>query len=310
MTGAGHRLGIDLGGSKIEGLMIDGGGRELARLRVPSPRGAYHATLEALTHVVRQLEAETGVTGAPLGLGIPGSLSPQTGRVRNANSTWLNGQRLGEDLARYLADAGMGRRLRIANDANCFALSEASDGAGRDARSVFGVIIGTGVGGGIVIDGRLVDGPLGIGGEWGHNPLPWMTVHEVETAPACWCGRRGCMETWVSGPGLAQDHARVAGPDIAADAIADRAGQGDAAAVATLSRHSDRLARGLAHIINVLDPEVIVLGGGLSKMKHLYAELPELIAPHIFADVAEVKILPPKWGDASGVRGAAWLAGT
>lgn len=310
MTGAGHKLGIDLGGSKIEGLMIDGDGRELARLRIPSPRGDYQATLEAITHVVRQLDAEAGVTGAPLGLGIPGSLSPKTGRVRNANSTWLNGARLGEDLAKHLAGAGMARRLRIANDANCFALSEASDGAAEGARSVFGVIIGTGVGGGIVIDGRLIDGPLGIGGEWGHNPLPWMTAHEVETAALCWCGRRGCMETWVSGPGLAQDHARVTGTAITADAIADRAGQGDAAAIATLSRHSDRLGRGLAHIINVLDPEVIVLGGGLSKMAHLYAELPGLIAPHIFADVADVKILPPKWGDASGVRGAAWLAGT
>jgi fructokinase len=232
---------------------------------------------------------------------MPGSLSPTTGLARNANSTWLNGRPLGRDVAEAL-----GRPVRFANDANCFALSEAVDGAGRDARSVFGIILGTGCGGGIVIERRLVEGARGIGGEWGHNPLPWQT-REENPGPQCWCGRHGCLEVWISGPGLSADHERTYGARLSAEQIAERAGAGDAAAQATLARHADRVARGLAHVINIVDPEVVVIGGGLSKLTHLYAELPGLMAPHVFSDAATVEVLPPKWGDAGGVRGAAWL---
>lgn len=232
---------------------------------------------------------------------MPGSLSPVTGRVQNANSTWLNGRPLDRDLA-----AALGRPVRLANDANCFALSEATDGAAAGAASVFGVILGTGCGGGIVVDGRLVDGPLGVGGEWGHNPLPRPSADEVP-GPPCWCGRHGCMETWVSGPGLAADHARATGERQSAETIAARAETGDEVALATMARHADRLARGLAHVVNILDPAVIVLGGGLSKLGHLYRNLPGLMAPHIFADAPHVDVRPPRWGDASGVRGAARL---
>ena len=234
---------------------------------------------------------------------MPGSLSPRTGLVQNANSTWLNGRPFQRDLEAHLA-----RPLRLANDANCFALSEAVDGAGAGARSVFGVILGTGCGGGLVFEGRLIDGPRGIGGEWGHNPLPRPQDGE-HPGPACWCGRTGCMETWVSGPGLEADHARVTAERLAADAIEARAKSGDAAARATLDRHAHRLARGLASVVNVFDPEVIVLGGGLSKLAHLYEVLPALVAPHVFADTPDVVIKPPRWGDAGGVRGAAWLWG-
>jgi fructokinase len=234
---------------------------------------------------------------------MPGSLSPASGLVQNANSTWLNGRPFGRDLEAHLS-----RPVRLANDANCFALSEAVDGAGAGARSVLGVILGTGCGGGLVYDGALIDGPRGIGGEWGHNPLPWPRGDE-HPGPACWCGRTGCMETWVSGPGLEADHARATGECLAADAIAARATAGDAKARATLDRHASRLARGLATVVNVFDPEVIVLGGGLSKLAHLYEVLPALVAPHVFADTPQVAIKPPRWGDAGGVRGAAWLWG-
>jgi fructokinase len=232
---------------------------------------------------------------------MPGSISPATGLVQNANSTWLNGRRFGEDLA-----AAIGADVRMANDANCFALSEARDGAAAGAGSVFGVIIGTGCGGGIVIDGRLVDGPRGIAGEWGHTPLPWPRPDEFP-GPVCWCGRNGCLETWVSGPAVAADHARIAGARLTAEAVAAAAAGGDATASATLARHADRLARGLGVVCNMLDPEVIVLGGGLSQLAHLYEALPRLVAPHLFADHVRIDIRPPRWGDASGVRGAAWL---
>lgn len=300
ISGTARRLGIDLGGTKIEGLVLDASGRELARRRLPSPRGDYAATLAALTGLIDWLEAEAGGR-ASVGIGIPGSISPATGLVQNANSIWLNGRPLKADL-----EARLGRPVRLANDANCFAVSEASDGAGEDAHVVFGVILGTGCGGGIVVDRRLVDGPRGIGGEWGHNPLPWMTAEEYP-GPLCWCGRPGCMETWVSGPALATDHIRRTGEPLDGSEIARRAIAGNADAQATLDRHAGRLARGLAHVVNLIDPDVIVLGGGLSKLDHLYAVLPGLMSPWIFSEHTKVDIRPPRWGDASGVRGAAWL---
>ncbi len=296
------RLGIDLGGTKIEGVVLDAAGMALAGLRIPSPRGDYAATLDAIAHVVERLEADCGARmPMPAGIGIPGSISPRSGRVQNANSTWLNGQPLSLDLERRLD-----RPVRIANDANCFALSEFTDGAAAGANSVFGIILGTGCGGGLVIGGRLIDGPLGIAGEWGHTPLPWATPEE-QPGPLCWCGRRSCMETWVSGPAVARDHERATGATLDAETIAARALSGDADARATFDRHASRLARGIANIVNLVDPEIIVLGGGLSRLAHLYAELPRLIEPHIFSDTPQVTISPPKWGDASGVRGAARL---
>lgn len=309
MTAQHYRIGIDLGGSKIEGLLIDDHGNEFLRLRIDSPKGHYPSTIDAIGEMVARLEQSIGIEGAPLGLGIPGSISERSELVRNANSTWLNGQNLRADLDAYFTAKGTPRPLRIANDANCFVLSEARDGAGQWAQSVFGVIIGTGVGGGILRDGKIVDGPLGIGGEWGHNALPWPNEDEFHTAPSCWCGRKGCMEAWISGPGLAGDHLRTTGVAATAEEIFERSQVGDTAAQTTLARHADRFARGLAAVINIIDPEVVVLGGGLSKMPHLYDALPSLMLPHIFADAPDVAVLPPRWGDASGVRGAAWLAG-
>jgi fructokinase len=297
---AGLRIGLDLGGTKIEGIFLGPDGRERARERIPTPRGDYAGTIGAIATLVARLEAEGGGTGT-IGIGIPGSLSPITGLVQNANSTWLNGRPFDRDLA-----AALGRPVRLANDANCFALSEAIDGAGADARSVFGVILGTGCGGGIVIGGRLIDGPRGIGGEWGHNPLPWAAASE-HPGPECWCGRRGCMEVWVSGPAIKADHQHVAGEELSTEEIFRRAAVGESAAAATARRHVSRLARGLAHVVNIIDPDVIVIGGGLSRLQHLYEMLPGLMAPLIFADQASIVVRPPKWGDASGVRGAAWL---
>jgi fructokinase len=303
--GGGPRIGIDLGGTKIEAIVLDRAGDVLARHRILTPRDSYPGTIEALVAVAQRVTAEAGIVTTaglpPVGIGMPGSISPATGRVQNANSTWLNGRPLAEDLA-----AAFGQPVRLANDANCFALSEATDGAGVGRRSVFGVILGTGCGGGLVIDGRLVDGPRGIGGEWGHNPLPWPTRDEIEPAP-CWCGRRGCMETWVSGPALVRDHARMTRVTTTAEAIVALAAAGDEAARSTLARHGNRLARGLAHVVNLIDPEVIVLGGGLSDLGHLYDMLPALMAQHIFADRPAVDLVPPRWGATSGVRGAAWL---
>jgi fructokinase len=295
------RLGIDLGGTKIAGIALAGDGRVLAERRMPAPRHDYGASLSAIANMVRALEADAGVEHGCIGIGIPGSVSPATGLVQNANSTWLNGRPFHRDL-----EAHLGRPVRLANDANCFALSEAVDGAAKGTRSAFGVILGTGCGGGLVFGGALIDGPCGIGGEWGHNPLPWASAEE-HPGPRCWCGRSGCMETWVSGPGLQDDHARVTGAHLSPEDIAARAAAGDAAAQASLDRHAGRLARGLAAVVNVFDPEVIVLGGGLSKLGHLYAVLPALTAPYVLADAARVVIKPPAWGDASGVRGAAWL---
>jgi fructokinase len=294
------RIGLDLGGSKIEGILMNSSATELARYRVATPRNDYAATIAAILDLAARLKQ--GITSeTKVGIAVPGSISPLTGLIQNANSTWLNGRPLDRDLAAALATP-----VRLANDANCFALSESIDGAAANARIVFGVILGTGCGGGIVLDGRLLDGPRGIGGEWGHNPLPWATPDEYP-GPQCWCGRKGCLETWVSGPGMAGDHARVTGETLTAVEIAARAKCEDGAARATLSRHADRLARGLAHVVNIVDPDVIVLGGGLSQLSHLYDSLPELMGPHIFADRASVVIKAPKWGDASGARGAARL---
>ena len=293
-------IGIDLGGTKIEGLLLAHDGEERRRLRIPAPRDSYELTIRAIVDLVGNLEAETE-GGASVGIGMPGSLSPATGLVQNSNSTWLNGRALDRDLCAALA-----RPLRFANDANCFALSEATDGAGAGAPSVFGVILGTGCGGGLVFGGRLINGPRGIGGEWGHNPLPWAHPDE-HPGPTCWCGRRGCMEIWASGTGLQDDFARATGERIAAEEIAARSAAGDGAAAAALERHASRVARGLAHVVNIFDPAVIVLGGGLSRLAHLYDALPRLAAPYIFADAASLDVRPPRWGDASGARGAARL---
>jgi len=306
------RLGIDLGGTKIEGAVLGRSGEITARRRIAAPQGDYRATVDAVASLAEGLQREAGAP-CTIGLGMPGSISPRTGRVQNANSTWLNGTafhrdleaRLGNNLATSSGTSFDGA-VRFANDANCFALSEATDGAGAGAHTVFGVILGTGCGGGIVIDGRLVDGPRGIGGEWGHNPLPWPTVDELQIDP-CWCGRRGCLETWLSGPAVAADHRRVTGKVLTCEAIAESAANGDPLSQATLARHADRVARALATVINLIDPDVIVIGGGLSALPHLYDEVPRLTAPSVFADKPAVDIRPPRWGDASGVRGAAWL---
>jgi fructokinase len=296
----GLRIGLDVGGSKIEGILVGPGATELARYRVATPRNDYPATIASIVDLIARL-----MQGSPadvkIGIAIPGSISPLTGLMQNANSTWLNGRPFDRDLEVALATP-----VRLANDANCFALSEAFDGAAENARIVFGAILGTGCGGGLVVNGRLLDGPRGIAGEWGHNPLPWATSDE-HPGPHCWCGRNGCLETWISGPGMAADHARLTGETHTAIQIAARAKRGNGAARATLSRHADRLARGLAHVVNIIDPDVMVLGGGLSGLSHLYERLPRLMGPHIFADRGSVVIKAPKWGDASGARGAARL---
>lgn len=294
------RIGIDLGGTKMEGLAIDGAGRELARRRVATPPG-YEASLDALAALVAGIESDGGAPAKAVGVGMPGSISPATGLARNGNSTWLNGRPFDRDL-----QARLGKPVRAANDANCFTLSEAADGAAAGAAIVFGVILGTGCGGGVCVDGRVRDGASGIAGEWGHNPLPWPTAEELAIAP-CWCGKRGCIETWVSGPALTADHIRAGGDKLRATEIADLAAQGDARAAATIARWCDRVARGLATIINVLDPDVIVFGGGLSRIDALYADVPPLLAKYVFSDYVAACLVENKHGDSSGVRGAAWL---
>jgi fructokinase len=294
------RIGIDLGGTKIEGIVLDESGKTLARRRLPSPQGDYRATLEAIADLVLGLERQTGGRGS-VGIGIPGALSPATGRIKNANSTWIIGAALDRDLEQRL-----GRPIRLENDANCFALSEAVDGAGAGARSLFGVILGTGVGGGLVVDGRLIGGRNAVTGEWGHNPLPWPDEAERQ-GPRCYCGKRGCIETFLSGPGLARDHQSASGQSWPAERIVASAAQGDSGCGATLARYENRLSRALASVINLLDPEVIVLGGGLSGIARLYDALPRLLPAYVFGGEAETAVLPPRHGDSSGVRGAAWL---
>jgi fructokinase len=296
------RIGIDLGGTKIEGVVLDGESTVLARERVATPQRDYGATVAAVATLVARLQADVGEHGLPVGVGHPGSLSPQTRRIGGANSTCLNGQLLADDLA-----AALGREPRLANDANCLALSEAADGAAAGAGSVFGVILGTGVGGGLVIDGRLHGGRNGIAGEWGHNPLPWARSDWAELpGPRCWCGLHGCIETWLSGPALAADHAQRGG-DGDARAIAAAAEAADMAAHASLARYEDRLARALAHVVNLFDPEVIVLGGGVSQVARLYRSVPALWDQWTFTDHVETRLLPAAHGDSSGVLGAARL---
>ncbi len=322
------RFGIDLGGSKIELIALDGDGMERLRRRVPTPQGDYAATVAAIVGLVVAAEAELGQTGR-VGIGTPGARSPATGRMKNCNSTCLNGQPLLTDL-----EAALQREIRMANDANCLALSEATDGAAAGADTVFGVILGTGVGGGIVVRGHGVNGVNAIAGEWGHSPLPyfqfahaqadrtstgthpatgeafthpWPSPRELETAPACYCGKKGCIETWLSGPGFAADHVRYGGEDLPAIEIAQLAAAGYGPCSATLARYEERLARALAGVINLLDPDIIVLGGGMSNITRLYDTVPRLWRRYVFSDRVDTRLVPPKFGDSSGVRGAAWL---
>jgi len=293
------RIGVDVGGTKLEVIAIDHDGREVLRRRMATPRGSYEGTLDAIRTLV--LEAESEVGPSTVGIGMPGTISPATGLVKNANSTWLNGQPFGRDLMRVLD-----RELRLANDANCLALSEATDGAAAGASPVFAVILGTGVGGGLAVHGQIVVGVNAIAGEWGHNPVPWPTAGEWP-GPPCYCGRTGCIETLLSGPGFEADHAEQLGIRLRGVEIVAAAEAGDAAAAATLARYEERLARSLAAIINVLDPEVIVLGGGLSNIDRFYLSVPRLWEPFVFSDRVDTRLVRAQHGDSSGVRGAAWL---
>ncbi len=297
------RFGIDLGGTKIEIIALDAAGQERHRQRIATPQGDYAATIESIVHLVRQAESALGAAGS-VGIATPGAVSRVTGRIKNANSTCLNGQPLVEDLQRVLQ-----REIRIANDANCFALSEATDGAAVDAGVVFGVILGTGVGGGVVINRRVLTGANAIAGEWGHNPLPIFSPSNTSAelpGHACYCGKRGCIESWLSGPALAQHFLEDTGRALSAEQIVEQAAN-DAQCDAALQAYEDRLARSLATIINVLDPDVIVLGGGLSNVARWYDAVPRRWAQYVFSDHVATKLLPPKFGASSGVRGAAWL---
>ncbi|HEX5628035.1 MAG TPA: ROK family protein [Usitatibacteraceae bacterium] len=296
------RIGIDLGGTKIEIAVLGADGVPALRRRVATPAGDYGATVAAIGRLVADAERERGAR-CTVGVAMPGALSLATGLVKNANSTCLIGRPLKADLESLL-----GREVRLANDANCFALSEAVDGAARGARVVFGVILGTGVGGGIVVGGEVLEGTNAIAGEWGHNPMP-LAGDEPRPLPRCYCGREGCVETFLSGPGISADHERATGERLQADAIARRAGEGEAACEATLARHEERLARSLAIVVNILDPDVIVLGGGLSNLPRLYGSVPALWGAHVFSDEVRTRLLPPAHGDSGGVRGAAWLWG-
>lgn len=324
------RFGIDLGGTKIELIAFDARGEEILRRRVPTPQNDYPATVAAVAVLIHQAESELGQSGS-LGIGTPGAISPATGLMKNCNSTCLNGRPLQQDLERAL-----NREVRLANDANCFALSEATDGAAAGANTVFGVILGTGVGGGVVAQGHALGGANAIAGEWGHSPLPWFqfadapadrlatgqhpatgesilhpwpSPRELEAAPACYCGKKGCIETWLSGPALAADHLRYGGEALLAHEIVQLANAGYGPCSATLARYEERLARALAGVINLLDPDVIVLGGGLSNIARLYDTVPRLWPRYVFSDQVDTKLVPPKHGDSSGVRGAAWLWG-
>ena len=322
------RFGVDLGGTKIELIALDAGGREILRRRVPTPQHDYFATVAAVAALIQQAETELGQRGS-VGVGTPGARSPATGLMKNCNSTCLNGKPLQQDLERALK-----RDVRLANDANCLALSEAADGAAAGADTVFGVILGTGVGGGVVVRGHVLNGVNAIAGEWGHSPLPWFQFatapsdrastgqhpatgeailhpwpnsRELDAAPACYCGKKGCVETWLSGPGFAADHVRYGGEDLPAHEIAQLAAAGYGPCSVTLARYEERLARALAGVINLLDPDVIVLGGGLSNIARLYDSVPRLWPRYVFSDRIDTKLVPPQHGDSSGVRGAAWL---
>jgi fructokinase len=294
------RIGVDLGGTKIEIVALGPAGDTLYRERAQTPRGDYPGTVRAIASLVDRAEAATGRHGT-VGIGMPGAISPATGLVKNANSTWLIGQPLHRDL-----EAALQRPVRLANDANCFALSEATDGAGAGQEIVFGVIVGTGTGGGVVVDGHVCRGPNAIAGEWGHNQLPWPRPADLP-GPACYCGRYGCIETYLSGPGLARDYETATGVRCAASDVAAAAAVGDVEACASLDRYVDRMARALASVMNVLDPDVIVLGGGMSKVDRLYEDVPKAWGAFVFSDHVATRLLRPVHGDASGVRGAAWL---
>jgi fructokinase len=294
------RIGIDLGGTKIEALALGDDGRELGRHRVPTPRDDYEGTLQTIASLCERLERQTGQRGS-VGVGIPGTVSSRTGRVKNANSVWLNGRPLDRDLSRVLD-----RPVRLANDANCLAVSEASDGAAAGEAVVFAAILGTGTGAGVALGGRPHVGRNGVGGEWGHNPLPWPTPEETP-GPDCYCGKQGCLETWVSGTGFENDYARLTGTRLPGPDIAARAEAGEPMAVTVLQRYAERLARGLAHVIDILDPDVIVLGGGMSNVSALYRLVPEQWARWVFGAEVDTPLRPALHGDSSGVRGAAWL---
>ena len=294
------RIGIDLGGTKIEGIAISDSGRELFRERMPTPTGDYPATLQIISELVNHIESRLNQKGS-VGIGTPGEVSPATGLLKNSNSVCMNGKPVYEDLSRVL-----NRDIRIANDANCFALSEATDGAAAGQAVVFGVIVGTGTGAGVVVNGHVLNGPNAIAGEWGHNPLPWPQDHERPGA-ACYCGKRGCIETWLSGPGMSRDYLDLSGQAVEARQVIVLAEEGDEAAESCLQQYEERMARSLAHVINILDPNSIVLGGGMSNIDRLYTNVPKLWGQYVFSDRVDTKLLPPKFGDSSGVRGAAWL---
>jgi fructokinase len=294
------RIGIDLGGTKIEALAIDRDGKELARHRVPTPRHDYDGSIKLMAELVAQLERETARSGM-VGVAIPGTISSVTGLIKNANSVWLNGRPLDKDLA-----AAMRREVRCVNDANCLAVSEATDGAGAGAAVVFAAILGTGCGAGIAFHGRTHNGPNGIAGEWGHNPLPWPSADEIP-GPACYCGKQGCLETWISGSGLEDDYERTTGTRLAGREILGLTAKNDAQAEAAVRRYESRLARGLAHVINVLDPDVIVLGGGMSRIERLYPALNARLEDYVFGNEFATPVRPALHGDSSGIRGAAWL---
>ena len=294
------KIGIDLGGTKIEGIALSDAGNELFRQRISTPQGDYQGTLRSIADLLNKIEAAVAEKGS-IGICTPGALSPVTGLMRNSNSVCMNGKPVLTDLQDLLQ-----REIRIANDANCFALSEAVDGAAKDAAVVFGVIIGTGTGGGVVIDKKVLVGPNAIAGEWGHNPLPWPQDFELP-GPECYCGKSGCIETWLSGPGIMRDHELHNNEFIDAEMLDNKARFGDEDANETLQRYEDRMARSLAHVINILDPDVIVLGGGMGNIKRLYKNVPDIWGEYVFSDVVNTKLLAPVHGDSSGVRGAAWL---
>lgn len=294
------RIGIDLGGTKLEAIALSENGETLMRRRIPSPKDDYGATVATIVSLVQQIERQTQQQGS-VGVGIPGAISPVTGLIKNANSTWL----IGKPFNRDLQDA-LERPVRMTNDANCFAVSEATDGAAQGSKIVFAVIIGTGTGGGIALDRQPLIGRNAIGGEWGHNPLPWPSADEGNGS-LCYCGKHGCIETYLSGPGFTRDHHEHGGKEDSPIEIVQLAEQGEVIAMASLQRYEDRLARSLATIINILDPDIIVLGGGMSNIQRIYTNVPKLLPNYVFSDKVTTPVVPPKHGDSSGVRGAAWL---
>ena len=294
------RIGIDLGGTKIEGIALSETGEECFRHRIQTPQGQYQKILISISQLIDKIENEVGGNGT-VGICTPGAISPSSGLMKNSNSVCMNGKPVFDDLTRIL-----NRDIKISNDANCFALSEATDGTGKDADVVFGVIVGTGTGAGIVINKKILTGPNAIAGEWGHNPLPWPQDMELP-GPECYCGKSGCIETWLSGPGLVRNHELHANIILDVETIVSKAQFGDEDAEETLQRYEDRMARSLAHVINLIDPDTIILGGGMGNIKRLYKNVPKLWGQYVFSDAVTTRLLPPKFGDSSGVRGAAWL---